>query len=429
METLRETLTRDFLAVRRVTLDLIASLEPDDVRVQPVEWVSPIWWTLGHTSWFIVKIVLELFGGSTDARDERFGTVLNSYYATFGPRHRRDRRGHLTRPTMHEILAYRASVDDRVLALIDQLDEAQLPAFQTDLTTALRHEQQHQELLLTEIKYLGWINPRVLRDPYRAVEMPELVGQPRALEFLDCPGGRFEVGYTGHDWSWDIERPPHSVWVELFSVASRTVTNAEFLGFIEDGGYRSELLWLSNGWAAVEREGWCAPLYWEEIDGVWHEWALTGFRPLRPHEPVTHVSRYEADAFARWKAATDDAFRGCRLPTEYEWERAARFLPATGWNTGVSKRLHPVPTLDGETHLVGNVWEWTASPFVVYPGYRSFPGPPGEYNGKFADGTQFVLRGGSCATFEPIRPSSRNFWPPDEQGRFQFTGIRLARHL
>jgi ergothioneine biosynthesis protein EgtB len=423
----REELLRRFTATRRLSLELCRPLEPEDYRIQSMPDVSPPWWNLGHTTWFFAKNVLEPWGLYAPA-DARLEYVLNSYYESLGARLQRDRRGLVTRPTTGEILRFRQSVDERMESLLASAPTESLPHLSFLVFTGIQHEQQHQELLVTEIKHILGGNAAGLREPYsRWEERGAGAGGPSApLRFLPFAGGLDEIGNREGGWCWDNELPVHKAWVDAFALANRLVTNGEYLEFMADGGYRSPLLWLSNGWAKVQAEGWRAPMYWENGDGdgaAWRNWTLGGERAVDLEEPVCHVSFYEADAYARW--------RGARLPTESEWERAARRagFPGRLPNFLDTLALHPLPAPEdsgeGLAQIGGDVWEWTTSHYEPYPGYRPFAGALMEYNGKFMD-NQRVLRGGSCATpANHIRIAYRNFWPAE--ARFQFTGIRLAR--
>jgi len=418
----REQLLDRYTATRQLSLDLCLPLRPEDFRIQSMPDVSPPWWNLGHTSWFFAKNVLEPFGRYR-AEDARLEYVLNSYYETLGPRIRRDHRGLVTRPGTEEVFAFRASVDARMAELIRDAPAEDLERLGFLVHTGIQHEQQHQELLVTEVKHILGSNVPGLREPYRAGTANGTHRSAPPLSWVPFAGGLYDFGNVEGGWSWDNEMPVHKGYLDEFSLASRLVTNGEYLEFIADGGYRNPLLWLSNGWAKVQDEGWTAPLYWEAAgDGAWTHWTLAGDRPVDPDEPVAHVSFYEADAFARWK--------GARLPTEREWEHAARTsgFPGEGANFLDSGALHPRAANGSNGRLQqmgGDLWEWTSNHYEPYPGYKPFEGPLMEYNGKFMDNVR-VLRGGSCATpANHIRASYRNFWAADT--RFQLTGIRLAR--
>jgi ergothioneine biosynthesis protein EgtB len=331
-----------------------------------------------------------------------------------GERHARPQRGLLTRPTVAEIYAYRAHVD---AAMRDLLVDGLPPGaagLGSVIELGLHHEQQHQELILTDIKHVLSCNP--LRPAYQEPRSTSTAAAPE-LGWVSYAEGLFRIGYEGSGFAFDNETPRHRVFLEAFLLATRLVTNGEYLAFIGDGGYRRPELWLSEGWNTVGAQGWEAPLYWEQRDGEWWSFTLSGMQPLAPAEPVCHLSYYEADAYARWA--------GARLPTEAEWERVAVDAPPAG-NFVEDGRLHPAPASGGGLQqMLGDVWEWTSSPYVPYPGFRTLDGALGEYNGKFMC-NQLVLRGGSCATSRThIRRTYRNFFPPD--ARWQFSGLRLAR--
>jgi ergothioneine biosynthesis protein EgtB len=429
----RSALLAAYRRVRGASLEMCRPLEPEMFRVQPMEDVSPPWWNLGHTSWFFVRNVLEPFGAAADPDDADFDYVLNSYYAALGSRLARARRATVTRPTTEEVFRYRASVDRRIEQLLATIDDDRWDDFARVVTIGLNHEQQHQELFYTEIKYILWQDPPRLRRLYLA--RTSAGGAPSRksaeLEFIPFDGGLFEFGCLEQGFCWDNELPVHRHYLEPFGLADRLVTNGEFLEFIDDGGYERQLLWLDNGWNCAERDAWRAPLYWERDRRFWHEWTLAGLMPLDPAEPVSHVSFYEADAFARWKSETWFDDRGVRLPTERQWEHAARadsadHEPIAFLDEG---RLQPVADSGdrGLRQMFGQVWQWTTNYYEPYPGYKPFPGSLSEYNSKFMD-NQRVLRGGSCVTpRDHFHVSYRNFWPAGT--RFQFSGIRLAREL
>jgi len=399
---------RRYQTVREATATLTAPLAAEDMAVQPMPDASPTKWHLAHTTWFFETFILTK-QGTPNYRPfhPQFEYLFNSYYNTLGPQWYRPHRGLLTRPTVAEILEYRAHVDAGMARL---LDSGTFPASVVEL--GLNHEQQHQELMLTDVKYLLSQNP--LRPVYVADGRLPQVRTAGAVSWIEGTPGVQAIGYDGGGFAFDNEYPRHDELIRPFRIANRLVTNAEYLAFMADGGYRRPELWLSDGWTALRDRGWEAPLYWAEQEGAWWSYTLTGFRPLEDAEPVCHVSFYEADAFARWS--------GARLPTEGEWEVSARERPSSG-NFVESRRFHPVPGGE-ETQFFGDVWEWTASPYLAYPGYRPVEGALGEYNAKFMV-NQFVLRGGSCATpASHIRATYRNFFPPD--ARWQFSGIRLA---
>lgn len=435
--------------VRAFTEQLCEPLEIEDYGLQTAVEASPPKWHLAHVSWFFETFLLKPFLAGYQVFHPQFEHLFNSYYeqteAGFWPR---PQRGLLSRPTVAEVYAYRRHVDDAMARLLAECPAEHAETIQARLEIGLNHEQQHQELLVTDIKYNLAYNP--LRPAYRADLPLAKVQDPVPLTFTGFAGGVYSFG-AGPDTSqpphqhanqhngqtqrqshsenhsanltqgfaYDNEFPRHQRLLEPFRLADRLVTNAEYLAFIEDGGYRHPGLWLSDGWARIKHEGWQAPLYWEALDGVWHETTLGGRRPLNPAEPVCHISYFEAEAYARWA--------GRRLPTEFEWEHAAAGRPVAGHFVD-DGRLHPTPAAAGALQqLFGDCWEWTASAYLPYPRYRAVDGALGEYNGKFMSG-QMVLRGGSCATSRNhARATYRNFFYPHE--RWQFKGIRLAEDL
>jgi ergothioneine biosynthesis protein EgtB len=398
-----------FMRVRRQTLALTNGLAPEDLQVQSMPDASPSKWHLAHTTWFFEQFVLGN-DPSYQSPNPAWYYLFNSYYESVGPMHARPQRGLLSRPTVDEIRDYRARIDEAVGELIAHGIDDELAS---RIELGLHHEQQHQELLLTDLKHAFWCNP--LHPAYRDVVMGVSASPSTPMRFVAGREGAVDIGYQGNHFAYDNETPRHRTWLSPHTIANRPVTNSEYLAFVRDGGYREAGLWLSDGWATVQREGWQRPLYWQ--DDLSSEFTLMGIRELEPNVPVCHLSYFEADAFARWA--------GARLPTEAEWEDAAAGLKATG-NFLESHRFHPGVALhgDGLQQMYGDVWEWTASPYVSYPGFKTLPGALGEYNGKFMNG-QWVLRGGSCATpNDHIRVSYRNFFPP--HARWQFAGIRLG---
>jgi ergothioneine biosynthesis protein EgtB len=410
VDRLRET--------RGLSLELADPLSPEDAVVQAMEDASPAKWHLAHTTWFFETFILKERLPGYRIFDETFGFCFNSYYESQGARHPRPKRGLLTRPSIGRVFEYRTHVDEGMEELIAKgLVDDTVAAL---IEIGVNHEQQHQELLLTDILALFAANP--LRPAY--VTRPRQVeqGAPQPLRWIDYPGGIRRVGHDGRGFSWDNEHPQHDALVHPFRLADRLVTNSEWLEFIEDGGYRTASLWLADGWATVKREQWQSPLYWEEWGGTWFEMTLEGLTPLARTAPVAHVSYYEADAFARWA--------GKRLPTEFEWEVAARDLPVRG-NTLATRALRPLPATAAENgaprQMFGDVWEWTQSAYTPYPGYRPPQGALGEYNGKFMV-SQHVLRGASCVTPDRhSRATYRNFFYPHQ--RWQFMGLRLAQEI
>lgn len=402
--------------VRRFSEQLAAPLSPEDCVIQSMPDVSPTKWHLAHTTWFFETFVLAANVADYRPFHPRFGYLFNSYYNSIGERHPRPQRGLLSRPSLEEVLAYRRAVDERMAELLHN-DELYTHEVAKVVEIGLHHEQQHQELLLTDIKHVLSCNP--LKPLYREAAQPEPARFPD-MGWLCFDEQLAWIGHEGDSFAYDNETPRHRSFIESFRLADRLVTNGEFLEFIEAGGYSKPELWLSDGWYTVTERQWNAPLYWEKQDGQWYSHTLARFRPIAEDEPVCHVSYFEADAYARW--------RGVRLPTELEWEVAAASQPIAG-NFVESEAFHPRPlsTVGGSDALgqiYGDVWEWTQSQYTPYPGYAPPDGALGEYNGKFMC-NQFVLRGGSCATSQAhIRPTYRNFFPPD--ARWQFTGIRLA---
>ena len=397
--------------VRERTVSLSRPLSAEDCVVQSAPETSPVKWHLAHTTWFFENFVLAPFVADYRSFHPQFGYLFNSYYETVGTFHPRADRGLLTRPSLEAILAYRTHVDDRLADLLAAPSAEISREISQRVTLGIHHEQQHQELILTDIKHLLASNP--LRPAYRSTIETGHDKAP-AIVWLSFPSGLYEVGHAGESFAFDNEAPRHRRYLENFRIASRPVSNAEYVAFIDDGGYGNPALWLSDGWQTVKAQAWQAPLYWESRDGEWWQMTLAGMRPLDPAEPVCHVSYYEADAYARWA--------GKRLPNEFEWEVAASLYEADG-NFLDSGRLHPAPC-GIEPRFFGDVWEWTQSPYMAYPGYRPSAGALGEYNGKFMV-NQMVLRGGSCVTpASHIRPTYRNFFYPRD--RWQFKGFRLA---
>ena len=416
----RLDLLRRYLQVRDFSENICETLEPEDCVIQTMPETSPTKWHLAHTSWFFETFLLKQFFPGYESAHPQYGFLFNSYYNAVGPFFSRPNRGLLSRPTVNEVFHYRSDVDLLASQLIESADERLLSRLEPIVTLGLHHEQQHQELMLTDIKNVFWQNP--LRPAFRIRDYAKPQPVP-AVKWTKFKEGTYWVGHQGSEFSYDNESPRHRVYIQSFELASRLVTNAEYLAFIEDGGYRRSELWLSMGWNAIKEKGWEAPLYWEKRDGAWHNMTLAGMGELVPEEPVCHVSMFEADAFARWS--------GARLPTEQEWETASSGVPLAG-NFADNEIFHPVPlaspVLAGKpAQMFGDVWEWTRSSYSPYPGYSAVPGALGEYNGKFMC-NQYVLRGGSCATSQShIRHTYRNFFPPD--ARWQFTGIRLAKDL
>ena len=398
-----------YATVRAASLALTAGLSAEDMLAQSMPDASPVKWHLAHTSWFFETFVLAELPAYR-AFDPAYAILFNSYYNSVGAQHARPQRGLLTRPALAEVLRYREHVDHSMQAALAAGLSAELI---TRTTLGLHHEQQHQELILTDLQHLLFQNP--LQPIFRPVPKDISVQSVLRDTWHTHPGGIVELGHHSRGFAFDNEGPRHRVFLEAFEIADRLVTCGEYLTFIEDGGYRRPELWLSDGWAAVQAEGWTAPLYWSDGEEGRRVFSLHGERPLDPAEPVCHLSHYEADAFARWA--------GARLPTEAEWETAAASAETPKDGGG----LHPTPDAGGEglRQLTGQLWQWTASAYLPYPRFRPAPGAVGEYNGKFMSG-QVVLRGSAAVTSPShTRITYRNFFPP--QARWAFSGVRLAR--
>ena len=407
------SLTELFAATRRLSRELVAPLSDADATVQSMDDASPAKWHLAHTTWFFETFVLRDHVAGYRLHDERFPFLFNSYYEAEGRRHARGRRGMVTRPTLDEVLAYRAHVDTALQAALPGLS----PDVQALVELGCHHEQQHQELLLTDLLHLMSENP--LEPAIWPAARKQPVAMPGAIGWIERGETVVEVGHAGTGFAFDCEGPRHRALLSPHALADRTVTNGEWAAFIADGGYRDPRHWLSDGWAWVQRDGIAAPLYWEERDGGWTRFGLDGRRAIDPAAPVTHVSFFEADAYASWA--------GARLPTEFEWEAAAADHDPNGGNQlDAAGPAEPRPAAGGPAFF-GDVWEWTGSAYRPYPGFCAAEGAVGEYNGKFMSG-QFVLRGGSCVTPRGhVRASYRNFFYPHQ--RWQFTGVRLAKDL
>ncbi|MDH5444253.1 MAG: ergothioneine biosynthesis protein EgtB [Gammaproteobacteria bacterium] len=408
-------LNADFLRVREDSESICRPLEIEDYGMQTIADVSPPKWHLAHTSWFFETFLLKPFVQNYREFHPQFAHLFNSYYETVGTFHPRPERGLLARPTVKEVYSYRAHVDEAMTRLIEMTDHEQYEEIINRTILGLHHEQQHQELLYTDIKHIFAYSP--LRPVYREKDYPS-TDKLKALDWLSVSPHVYETGHVGKVFAYDNEYPRHKSYLNGAKLASRLVTNGEFLEFIEEGAYQRAELWLSDGWKTVQQYHWQAPLYWEQIDGEWWYMTLSGFKPVDLNAPVVHVSLYEADAFARWA--------GKRLPTEAEWEVLASQAAIKG-NLRDSDNLQPIALQGYHEQFYGDVWEWTQSPYAPYPGYKTPPGAIGEYNGKFMS-NQFVLRGGSCVTpAEHIRATYRNFFYAGD--RWQFSGIRLAEDL
>lgn len=414
----REEFLKRFTAIRQQSETLCKPLVTEDYVVQACADVSPPKWHLAHTSWFFETFILKPFNSNYKPFDPIYHYLFNSYYKSIGPAFLRPERGFLARPTVQEIHEYRQAVSYETHQFLFNCSEHLYEKVKPILILGCHHEQQHQELLLMDIKYNFSVNP--LFPVYNKLGMQESASTiERALGWFELAGGINTIGHRGRGFCFDNELPAHKVFIPPFCIANRLITNAEYLEFIEDGGYANPFWWLSDGWDWCQMNGVNAPLYWHRIENKWHIFTLHGLKPLDPDEPVAHVSFYEADAYARW--------RGHRLPREEEWEyfvRQQKLDPHAG-NFAENGYYHPLPNYPGaEGQFFGSLWEWTASPYSPYPGFRALPGSIGEYNGKFMN-NQRVLRGGCCATpAKHNRSSYRNFFQPEK--RWQFSGIRLA---
>jgi len=414
MKNARAELLETYRSVRRMTESLCEPLETEDYVIQSMPDASPAKWHLAHTSWFFETFVLAKGMPGYRPLDPRYRYLFNSYYYAVGPMHARPERGLISRPTVGDVYAYRHHVDEAMHRFLEEADPPTFERFSFVITLGLNHCQQHQELLLTDLKHAFWKNP--LLPTYR--KYPHIAAKDAVpLRWIEFGEGVRAIGHAGHEFAFDNESPRHRVFAAPFQLAHRLVTNGEYLEFVTSGGYEKPELWLSDGWNARLEENWNAPLYWLKGDPGWQQFTLGGLRELHPAEPVCHVSYYEADAYARWA--------GARLPTEAEWEIAAMDVPVTG-RFLESQHHHPGPAGEERalTQLYGDAWQWTQSAYSAYPGYKPLKGALGEYNGKFMSG-QMVLRGASCVTPRShARSTYRNFFPP--KMRWQFVGIRLA---
>ncbi|MGQ3175278.1 MAG: ergothioneine biosynthesis protein EgtB [Hydrogenophaga sp.] len=421
----RAGLARHYAAVRERSRALAAPLSPEDSQAQSMPDASPTKWHLAHVTWFFETFVLERFEPGFEPFDPAFRVLFNSYYNGVGEQFSRPQRGLITRPDLATVWHWREQVDARMAHLIEHTDSTEALRL---IELGLHHEQQHQELLLTDAKHLLSINP--LRPAYQR-HWPLVSVAQVAPSWVGQPGGLVEVGHTGEGFAFDNELPRHRQWLEPYALMNRLVTHGEWWAFVQDGGYREPRWWLAAGWDWVRAQGVRAPMYWrlpEDAHALPTVFTLHGDAPLDPHTPETHIRHFDAVAFARWAAATHTEWAGARLPTEAEWEAAAARLPVQG-NLQEGNALHPLPArpsaAGGLLQMYGDVWEWTSSSYSAYPGYQPAEGAVGEYNGKFMI-NQTVLRGGSCATpASHLRATYRNFFPTD--ARWQFSGLRLAR--
>ncbi|NQV50485.1 MAG: ergothioneine biosynthesis protein EgtB, partial [Candidatus Marinimicrobia bacterium] len=398
-------LIRKYQDIRAFTHFLCEPLEIEDYGIQSMPDVSPTRWHLAHTAWFFETFLLKPEIQNYKTPNELYNFLFNSYYNAVGKQYPRAKRGHISRPTVAETYSYREHVDQEMLRLFETLDERKLAELSPIILLGLNHEQQHQELMLTDIKHVLFQNP--LYPAYSTTAGSAVSNKLTPLSWTTFPGGRYEHGFAGEQFAFDNETPRHDILLQPFELANRLVTNADFLAFVEDGAYQKPALWLSDGWSILNTENWQTPLYWVKRDADWFEFTLAGLQPLDLSAPVAHLSFYESDAFANWSMA--------RLPSEFEWELAAQ-QQRLGGNFVESHIFHPRAPEEADSdeiiQLYGDVWEWTRSPYTPYPGFRAATGAIGEYNGKFMS-SQMVLRGGSCVTSQDhIRPTYRNFFYP-----------------
>ena len=413
----KQDLLQQYQQVRKQTERICQPLEPEDTVVQPIVDVSPPKWHMAHTSWFFETFLLKPHLHGYKKFHPKYSYLFNSYYNNVGSRVQRDQRGTLTRPPLRDIYDFRQHIDEHMQKLLQSVEEDKLAALLPILQLGLQHEQQHQELLITDIKYILSTNP--LLPAYTPNPLDNNATVATKAAFLEVPGGIYTIGYQGNDFCFDNELGVHEVLLSDFSIMNRLVTNGEYLEFMRDGGYEDFRHWLDEGLAMVRKDNLRAPLYWLELEGEWHRFTMHGLQKVNMNEPVTHISFYEADAYANWA--------GKRLLTEFEWEVASQVYTPSGGNFVESNLLEPTaadPARGGIQQLYGDAWEWTYSAYHPYPGFTKAAGAIGEYNGKFMV-NQMVLRGGSCATPENhIRTTYRNFFHPDK--RWQYNGIRLA---
>jgi ergothioneine biosynthesis protein EgtB len=424
---MREHIIRTFQTVRQQTETLCQPLAIEDYVIQSIEDVSPPKWHLAHSSWFFETFILNTYLANYKSFHPSFDYLFNSYYQSKGKPYPRAKRGLLSRPTVEQIYAYRRHIDSQILTLVEQATEAQLKELHTLITLGLNHEQQHQELLLIDIKYNFSHDPNFPRYNLSSAwpKNTNLLFTTPKAKFIEVSGGISEIGYRNNGFCFDNELPKHQKILIPYAISTQLVTNGEYLEFIEAGGYKKPQWWLADGWDYVLKNHWQAPLYWHHFANEWQIFTLNGLIPLNPSEPVCHISFYEADAYAKW--------RGAKLPSEEEWEH---FVVSNAITTAEGNFLetgifHPqASTQQYEAfpqQFFGDLWEWTASAYSAYPGYNPFRGTLGEYNGKFMS-NQMVMRGGCCVTPKShIRASYRNFFQPEK--RWQFSGIRLATNI
>ncbi|WP_395086693.1 ergothioneine biosynthesis protein EgtB [Gracilimonas sp.] len=412
----RDELIQKFKKVRAFTEEITDPLKIEDYVVQVTENASPAKWHLAHTTWFFETFLLEKELEDYDPIHPQYSYLFNSYYLQTGVPHCRARRGNISRPTVKQVFEYRKSINEHVVNLVKNAADKQYEKWGPIIEIGIHHEQQHQELLMTDLKYMFSQNP--LNPVYKKVDRPKAKSVPE-ISWVDFEEGVYMVGHEGDGFGYDNEFPRHKTYIHDFELANRLVTNGEYLEFMEAGTYNEPKWWLDEGFSTIRDEEWKAPLHWRKVDGEWYQFTLSGLEKIDPNDPVTHVSYFEADAYARWK--------GYRLPTEQEWEVAAELLQVEG-NFADAGYLQPTALQSeqaGLQQMFGEVWQWTQSSYAPYPGYEPLPGALGEYNGKFMC-NQYVLRGGSCATSKShFRKTYRNFFHANE--RWQFTGIRLAK--
>lgn len=413
----RDSLLKSYIKVRAFSHKLAKPLTKEDYVVQSMPDVSPTKWHLAHTSWFFEAFILSKTEKKYKSLHPQYNFLFNSYYVQVGERHSRPKRGLISRPTVDEVYEYREYVDKNMNKVFKNLDDKKFAKIAKVIEIGIHHEQQHQELIVTDIKHVLSENP--LYPTYKKSAGKKSKNKISSAGWINFDGGIYTIGNKGDNFGYDNEFPPHKTYLEPFSLSSKLVTNGEYLEFLNDGGYSKPELWLSDGWNTVSSNDWKSPLYWIKKDGSWHHFSLGGLKELDLSQPVCHISFYEAEAFSRWA--------GARLPSEFEWEIASKDIKIAG-NFVDNGNFHPVSAESGNGNLsqmYGDVWEWTRSPYLPYPGYDTPPGALGEYNGKFMC-NQMVLRGGSCATSKShIRNSYRNFFPPD--ARWQFMGLRLSK--
>jgi ergothioneine biosynthesis protein EgtB len=414
LESDRAQLMEAFQRVRNETERLCAPLTVDDYQIQSIVQTSPPKWHIAHVTWFFEAFVLTEFVAGYECFDPHYDYLFNSYYYTHGKMQPRSERGLLSRPTVEQLYRYRHAVDRAMLKLMSDITSSQWDALAFRVVLGLNHEQQHQELLLMDIKHNFSVNP--LKPAYRE-DLPQSTQAGREIGWIERPGGLHKIGSNDTSFHYDNETPRHQVLLRDHRLADRFVTNGEYLEFMQDGGYRDPALWLADGWALIQSQAWQAPLYWQQESDAWRQFTLGGLSELQLDEPVCHLSYYEADAYARWA--------GKRLPMEEELESMLAEQPVEG-HFADRGRLHPEPA-GASGQWYGDLWAWTASPYTAYPGFKPLAGSMGEYNGKFM-ANQLVLKGGSCVTpLGHTRASYRNFFYPDE--RWAFTGLRLAEDM